>query len=228
MSTPWCLRPPLRGAPQRVWLAMHKPAGVTSTVSDRHAPSTVLDLVPREIQRSAARLYPVGRLDQDSEGLLLLTNDGEWAQRVLHPRYEVEREYAIGVRFPLDREQVERLRAGIPLDEGLATLQGLREASGVETQKLETLAGRSRGRLVWYRTILTQGWKRQIRRMFTAVDAPVERLVRVRIGTLRLDGLATGQLRHLSAAERDRLVADAERADAAVREGADRPRPGDR
>jgi cytidylate kinase len=215
---------PLRGAPQRVWLVLHKPAGVTSTVSDRHAATTVLDLVPREVRRSAARLYPVGRLDQDSEGLLLLTNDGDWAQRVLHPRYEVEREYAIGVRFPLDGEQVERLRAGIPLDEGLATLGGLRPASGVETQKLETLAGRSRHRLVWYRAILTQGWKRQIRRMFTAVDAPVERLVRVRIGTLRLDGLSTGQLRHLSAAERDRLARDAGGAqDAAVRQAGAQP-----
>ncbi len=207
---------PLRHAPRRVWLALHKPAGVTSTVSDRHAAATVLDLVPPDLRRSAARLYPVGRLDRDSEGLLLLTNDGDWAQRVLHPRHGVEREYAIGVPSALDRDQVERLRAGIPLDEGLATLRGLRVASGTEVARVEALAGRSRHRLAWYRAVLTQGWKRQLRRMFAAVDAPVARLVRVRIGTLRLDGLHTGELRPLTAAERDRLAADASDGSGAV------------
>jgi 23S rRNA pseudouridine2605 synthase len=200
---------PLRRRPASVWLALHKPAGVTSTVADRHAASTVLDLVPPDLRRSAARLYPVGRLDQESEGLLLLTNDGDWAQRVLHPRHQVEREYAIGLRAPLSRDQVEQLTAGIALDEGLATLAGLRVASGVEIDRMETLAGRSHARLTWYRAVLTQGWRRQLRRMFAAVGAPVDRLIRVRIGTLRLDGLRSGELRPLTAAERDRLVADA-------------------
>ncbi|MFN8620564.1 MAG: (d)CMP kinase [Chloroflexota bacterium] len=196
---------PLRARPTQVWLALHKPAGVTSTVADRHAPATVLDLVPADVRRAAKRLYPVGRLDQDSEGLLLLTNDGDWAQHVLHPRYEVEREYAIGLAEPLTREQAQELQAGIPLEEGRATLAGLRPASGVETARMEELAGRSRHRLTWYRATLTQGWKRQLRRMFAAVGAPVERLVRVRIGTLRLD-VRSGEVRPLSAAERDRLV----------------------
>ena len=77
---------------------LHKPAGVTSTTRDRHAATTVLDLLPTALVPDGARLYPVGRLDQDSEGLLLLTNDGEWAERVLHPRFGVEREYAVGLR----------------------------------------------------------------------------------------------------------------------------------
>lgn len=222
---------PLRRRPERVWLALHKPAGVTSTVSDRHAEWTVLDYVPPDIRRSAARLYPVGRLDQDSEGLLLLTNDGDWAQRVLHPRYEVEREYAIGVRVPLEPEQVRQLTKGILLEEGLATLSAFRAASGVEIERMEALAGRSRGgRLVWYRAVLTQGWRRQLRRMFAAAGTPVERLVRVRIGTLRIDGLKSGDIRALTAAERDRLVqgvADPEEA-AISGEAARRPGAGKR
>jgi len=218
---------PLRRRPDRVWLALHKPAGVTSTVSDRHAEWTVLDYVPPDIRKSAARLYPVGRLDQDSEGLLLLTNDGDWAQRVLHPRYEVEREYAIGVRGPLDPEQVKQLTKGILLEEGMATLSGLRAASGVEIERMEALAGRSRGgRLVWYRAVLTQGWRRQLRRMFAAVSAPVERLIRVRIGTLRIDGLASGELRALTSAERDRLVRDAVDPEGAAIAGDAARRPG--
>ena len=78
------------------YLLLHKPAGVTSTVRDRHASRTVLDLLPTALVPEGARLYPVGRLDQDSEGLLILTNDGAWADRVLHPRHGVEREYAVG------------------------------------------------------------------------------------------------------------------------------------
>ena len=102
----------------------------------------MLDLVPTALVPDGARLYPVGRLDQDSEGLLLLTNDGDWADRVLHPRYGVEREYALGLVGPLDREQAEALRAGIPLDEGLATLTGLR----ARPPSRPAAGGRSSGR----------------------------------------------------------------------------------
>jgi len=91
-----------------LYLALHKPAGVTSTTRDRHAMTTVVDLVPPELSRGA-RLYPVGRLDQDSEGLILLTNDGDWAEHVLHPRYGVEREYAVALSRMLNRDQAEAL-----------------------------------------------------------------------------------------------------------------------
>src|SRR6185369_6876242 len=106
----------------RVYLALHKPAGVTSTTRDRHAETTVLDLVPTALIPDGTRVYPVGRLDLDSEGLLLLTNDGDWAERILHPRFGVEREYAVGLRLPLTQEQIEALGRGIELDEGMATL----------------------------------------------------------------------------------------------------------
>lgn len=122
-----------------VHLLLHKPTGVTSTVRDRHATRTVLDLVPRVLIPEAGRLYPVGRLDQDSDGLLILTNDGPWADRVLHPRYGVEREYAVGLGEALDREQVRALEEGIALDEGLAVLFHLREATAPETRRLVEL-----------------------------------------------------------------------------------------
>jgi len=187
----------------RAYVALHKPAGVTSTTRDRHAATTVLDLVPTALVPDGARLYPVGRLDQDSEGLLLLTNDGEWADRVLHPRFGVEREYAVALAAPLTGEQLRGLNAGIRLDEGLAKLTvPLRPASRAETARLVgTLDPRSEPDLVWYRAVLAQGWKRQLRRMFGAIGAPILRLVRVRIGSVGLGDLRSGRARPLKAPE---------------------------
>ncbi|MDA8204348.1 MAG: pseudouridine synthase [Chloroflexi bacterium] len=197
---------PTRAPP--VHLAMHKPAGVTSTVSDRHAARTVLDLVPPGLVPTGTRLYPVGRLDRDSEGLLLVTNDGGWAQRVLHPSHEVEREYAVATSRPLSTRQAEALLEGIELEEGTAALLDLRPATRTETGALVQLLDPPPPLgLTWYRATLAQGWKRQVRRMFAAVGAPVERLVRVRIGTLRLGGLPVGRIRRLTAAETASLAA---------------------
>ncbi len=189
------------GASANEYLLLHKPAGVTSTVRDRHASRTVVDMIPTALLPEGARLYPVGRLDQDSEGLLLLTNDGAWADRVLHPRHGVEREYAIGIRAPLSLEQVTTLRAGIELDEGLASLTGLRPTTEIETRRLVDLLAPPPGELTWYRAILAQGMKRQLRRMFGAVGAPISRLVRVRVGPVRLDDLPSGRARRLRAPE---------------------------
>jgi 23S rRNA pseudouridine2605 synthase len=204
-------RPVGRPDARPVYLALHKPPGVTSTVRDRHAATTVVDLVPPDLGRGQ-RLYPVGRLDQDSEGLILLTNDGDWAEHVLHPRYRVEREYAVGVGRPLTREQAESLEAGVELTEGLATVSGLRGQTHTEDRLLaELLEPAPDPRLTWVRVTIHQGWKRQLRRMFGEVGAPVRRLVRVRIGTLRLGDLASGDVRALSPAEVRRLAASGER-----------------
>ncbi|MFN8629134.1 MAG: pseudouridine synthase [Chloroflexota bacterium] len=189
-----------------VYIAAHKPMGVTSTVRDRHAARTVVDLVPRDLARGA-RLYPVGRLDQDSEGLILLTNDGDWAEHVLHPRYEVEREYAIGLSQMLNRQQADALERGVELEEGIATLGGLRAQTKTEDRRLAELIAPPAPGLVWVRATIHQGWKRQLRRMFGQAGAPVRRLVRVRIGTLRLDPLASGDVRPLTPQEVRRLGA---------------------
>ena len=200
-------------------LLLHKPVGVTSTTHDRHAARTVLELIPTALVPDGARLYPVGRLDQDSEGLLVLTNDGAWAERVLHPRHGVEREYAIALGAPLDNDQADALRAGIPLDEGMATLGALRPMTAIETGRLADLLRPSPSTdLVWYRATLTQGMKRQLRRMFGAVGAPVQRLVRVRIGPVRIDGLRSGVVRSLKAPEIRGLGAGAGRSRAAAPE----------
>jgi 23S rRNA pseudouridine2605 synthase len=188
---------------RRTYLVMNKPVGVTSTVRDRHAERTVLELVPAELA-GGRRLYPVGRLDRDSEGLLLLTDDGDWTQRLLHPSYGVEREYAVGVRDPLDAAQRAALASGVELDEGLATLASLRAATRAETSGFGP--GQDGPALAWYRAVLTQGWKRQIRRMFDTVGSQVVRLIRVRIGTLRLGDLAPGAVRPLTRAEREGLA----------------------
>ena len=162
--------------------------------------------MPRELRQTARRLYPVGRLDRDSEGLLLLTNDGGWTERILHPRHGVEREYAVGLSAPLTPAQARWLRDGIELDEGVGRLFALREATGAEVRKLRDLVEADPTGLRWYRTVLRHGWRRYLRRMFAAVGAPVARLVRVRIATLWLEDLAPGQLRALTAKEAARLV----------------------
>jgi 23S rRNA pseudouridine2605 synthase len=187
----------------RAYVALHKPAAVTSTTQDRHAATTVLDLIPTALVPDGTRLYPVGRLDQDSEGLLLLTNDGEWAERVLHPRFGVEREYALALATPLTAEQAQLLNAGIRIEEGLAKLTTpLRATTSVENRGLGgTLDPAPDPNLIWYRATLAQGWKRQLRRMFGAVEAPIVRLVRVRIGIIRLGDLRSGRARILKTPE---------------------------
>src|SRR5439155_1031683 len=157
---------PLAAPQGHVYLAVSKPAGITSTVRDPHARRTVLDLVPASLAGDA-RLYPVGRLDRDSEGLLLLTNDGALTERLLHPRYAVEREYAVALEAPLEADAEEALRRGVDLSDGHASVVSLRPATAAETAGVGRLVWPPPGRAVaWYRVVLAEGRKRQIRRMF--------------------------------------------------------------
>jgi 23S rRNA pseudouridine2605 synthase len=170
-----------------VW-ALNKPAGVVSTARDTHDRPTVLDLVPSE-----RRLYPVGRLDAESRGLILLTNDGELANRLTHPRYGVAKVYRARVRpAPVPERSVRALRTGIALDDGPTAPAGVRQP---EPGVLELT--------------LREGRKRQVRRMVEAVGHRVEDLERVAFGPLRLGRLAEGQPRRLSPAEVQRLRAAA-------------------
>ena len=194
---------PISVVAAHTYIALHKPAGVTSTVRDRHACSTVLDLLAPGLVPPGARVYPVGRLDLDSEGLLLLTNDGGWAERVLHPRFGVERQYAVGLAAPLQREQIRELERGIELDEGTARLAGrLRPITPADLRRVASrIAPPPIGGYAWYGAAIRQGWKRELRRMFAAVGAPVARLVRVRIGDVALGSLPVGGARALSDVE---------------------------
>lgn len=181
--------------PRSYW-ALNKPTGVVSTVRDRHAGRTVMELLPADARREA-RLYPVGRLDEESEGLLLFTNDGVWADLLLHPRYGVEREYMAGLDRSVTKAQKIALRTGIELEEGVARLDRLEDATPAQVRAMLELLEPPHAPLRWYRVVLAQGWKRQIRRMFDAVDAPVRRLVRVRVGSFRLTDLHAGEARPL-------------------------------
>lgn len=165
------------------YVLLNKPVGIVATASDERGRRTVVDHVG-----ARERLYPVGRLDTDSEGLLLLTNDGTWAERVLHPRYGHEREYDVSVEGDLTDEALARLQRGIPLEEGLAR--------AVRVAVRSRSRGRSRLSLV-----LHTGWKRQVRRMCLAVGLEVSRLVRVRMGPLELGRLRPGDFRDLTKKE---------------------------
>lgn len=171
-------------APRRHrYLMLHKPAGVLSTARDERGRRTVVDLV-----RAPGRLYPVGRLDADSEGLLLLTDDGEWAERVLHPRYGHEREYEVTVEGGVDERALSALRRGVRLEEGVARATDARIVRAAD-----------RGSVM--RVVLRTGWKRQLRRMCAAVGLRVVRLRRVRMGPLRLGALPPGKWRELTPRE---------------------------
>jgi len=205
---------PASVGPRSYWV-LNKPAGVVSTVRDRHAGRTVMSLLPSEARRGT-RLYPVGRLDEDSEGLLLFTDDGAWADLMLHPRYGVEREYLVGLDRSVTKGQKSALRDGIELEEGLARIDHLDDATPAKVRDLLVLLDPPHAELRWYRVVLAQGWKRQIRRMFDAVGMPVRRLVRVRVGTLKLTDVRAGQARRLTR-EEVALLASSARSEKASR-----------
>ena len=161
------------------YVLLNKPAGIVSTARDERGRPTVVSLVG-----ARERLYPVGRLDADSEGLLFLTNDGAWAERVLHPRFGHEREYEVDLQPEPTDEQLSALRRGVRLDEGVGKVYELRIVAP--------------GRV---RLVLRTGWKRQVRRMFAAAGLRVTRLRRVRMGPLVLGALPLGKWRELNRRE---------------------------
>ena len=169
---------------EHIYLLLNKPAGYVSTVHDPQGRPTVVDLV-----HVPERLYPVGRLDMDSEGLLLLTNDGDFAQRLTHPSFEHEREYHLWVDGQPTPHTLQRLREGIELEDGF-------------TWPAEVTVLRQEAGGTWLRFVIHEGRKRQLRRMCQTVGHPVRRLIRVRMGPLTLGDLQPGQYRPLSDQER--------------------------
>jgi len=182
---------PIRLKRHRTYIALHKPTGVISTTQDPQGRPTVLDLVPA---RPGVRLWPVGRLDLDSEGLVLLTNDGEFTHRLTHPSFQHEKEYRALIVGRPTRSTLDQLRKGIVLD-------------GRRTAPAQVRVLRQQDRNTWWlRVVLREGRKRQIRQMMQAVGHPVKRLIRVRIGSLRLGDLKPGTWRRLTAHEVRTLV----------------------
>ena len=168
-----------------VWIALNKPPGYVSTRSDPQGRPTIYDLVPERF----AGLFHVGRLDVNSEGLLLLTNQGDVANELLHPRHGIDRVYEVIVRGEVADEEVRRLLDGVELEDGLA------KAVAVQRRK-PPKQGFDRLRIT-----LREGRKREVRRMFRAIGHPVQRLKRIQYGPIRLSGLKPGTWRRLSADE---------------------------
>jgi 23S rRNA pseudouridine2605 synthase len=173
----------VRGPGTRVVYALHKPPGVVSTAADTHGRPTVVDLVP-----TGQRLYPVGRLDADSTGLILLTNDGDLAYALTHPRFEVPRTYRARVNGRPSERALRALREGVVLDDGRTAPAQVRMVSAHEIE-----------------LTIHEGRKHQVRRMCEAVGHRVIDLRRVAFGPLRLGDLTTGRHRRLTAAEVQRL-----------------------
>jgi len=182
----------LPGPERRVMYAVNKPVGVLSTARDTHGRRTVLDLVAER----TLRLYPVGRLDADSSGLILLTNDGELANRLTHPSFQVSKTYlATLAGGPVGEGALDVLRGGVELEDGRTAPAVVRRAPG----------NRRSANVI--ELTISEGRNRQVRRMCAAVGHPVAALQRIAFGPLRLDDLQAGAHRRLSAAEIGRLRA---------------------
>lgn len=195
-----------RGKPlkfqQHVYFLLHKPSGYTTTASDPHAEKTVYELLPPELKRGQVedlspkmpgrpdpfRVFPVGRLDRESTGLLLFTNDGELANRLTHPRYEVAKRYEAQMDRPLAPAALERLRRGVRLEDGLA-----------RPEEADLLPGGA------VRLLLREGKKREVRRIFQELGYRVVALRRTGFGPLALGDLPAGQGRFLTEQELRRL-----------------------
>jgi len=175
---------PIKKPETLLYIALYKPRGVISTVSDPDLRPAVRDLVP-----VLGTLYPVGRLDFDSEGLVLMTNDGDLANRLTHPRYEHEKEYRVLVAKHPDLEQLNLWRRGVVLEDGFHT-----GPAGVYVVS-------KHGKGAWLDVTLKEGHKRQIREMGIQTGLPVVRIVRVRIGELRLGDLKPKEWRYLTTQE---------------------------
>jgi 23S rRNA pseudouridine2605 synthase len=175
--------------PDLVYFLLNKPRGVITTLEDPQGRPTVADYVS-----SPQRVFPVGRLDADTEGLLLLTNDGPLAQRLTHPRYGISKTYVARVRGAVRRSALRRLTDGVELDDGPAVARSVRTLASARDETLLEI-------------VLTGGRNRQVRRMLAAVGLTLERLARVQVGPLTLGDMGQGRVRPLTSKEVQNLYA---------------------
>ena len=174
------------------YLALNKPAGVLSTMSDDRGRMTLTELLPDRVRESSTRLFHVGRLDSDTEGLLLLTNDGELAHRLTHPSYEVPKTYIAEIAAPVPRDLGRRLRDGLDLDDGPARVDSFRVVG-------------SSGNRAMVELVIHEGRNRLVRRLLDAAGHPVQRLIRTGVGPVQLAELRPGKTRPLNSQEIGRL-----------------------
>ena len=177
---------PIAICAEKIYLLLNKPRGYVSTVKDERGRKTVLDLIDVE-----ERVYPVGRLDLNSEGLLILTNDGDLTNALIHPRFEVAKTYRAKVSGVVTEEKLDKLRAGIELDDGLTAPA---EIYRLDKDLIEIT--------------IHEGRNRQVRRMFAAIGCDVKRLRRIKFANLTLAGVGVGKFRTLTAEEVAKLKGD--------------------
>ena len=166
---------------QKIYILLNKPRGYVSTVKDERGRKTILELLGENFKE---RVYPVGRLDLNSEGLILLTNDGDLTNALIHPRFEVKKTYRAKISGVVTEEKLDKLRAGIELDDGLTAPA---EIYRLDKDLIEVT--------------IHEGRNRQVRRMFAAIGCDVKRLRRIKFAGLTLDGLKVGKFRELTAEE---------------------------
>ncbi len=181
----------VQAATRQVYLLLHKPVGYVSTAHDPQGRPTVLDLLPREIHQ--LRVYPVGRLDIDTSGLLLLTNDGDFALHLSHPRYSMEKHYEVLIRGYPSVSALTTLRRGVTITED--------DGSHHKTAPAQVRLLRRAGNDVWLALTIHEGRKRQVRRMLAEIGYPVLQLTRVGVGPLTLEGVPVGKWRYLTESE---------------------------
>ena len=170
---------------KKIYILLHKPVGYTTTTKDEHAEKTVLELLPK----LSERVYPVGRLDKDTSGLLILTNDGKLSYELTHPKFEMDRIYEATVKNAVNRLTIKKLeRGGLEIDDYVTSACRIRI---IDRDKTKTTL----------QVTLREGRKRQIRKMFNLVRHPVIELKRVQFGKLQLGELKTGQCRHITKKE---------------------------
>jgi len=172
--------------PQRnhVYLALNKPRGVISTMEDPQGRPTLAEFLPRK----AGRLFHVGRLDAETEGLIILTNDGDFAQRLSHPSFEIDKAYMVEVEGVMDNQALKKLEKGVYLEDGF-----------IRPDKVKLISRSSNKTLV--ELTLHSGRNRVVRRMMDSLGFPVQRLARLRVGPIRLGNLSSGQTRELTSTE---------------------------
>lgn len=181
---------PVKPAETFYYVLLHKPAGYVTSLKDPQGRQLVTELV----KDVGERLFPVGRLDYNSEGLLLLTNDGAWANRLMHPRHQVDKEYHVRVRGKIDPQQIKKLADGVELEDGPTGATTVRLLKNDQSND-------------WLSVTIREGRNRQVRRMCAAVGLFVVRLRRIRYGNLTLGGLQPGEYRLLSREEAQALDA---------------------
>ena len=181
---------PLRSKQKNVYFAFHKPKGVLTSMSDPEGRPTVADF----FKKIPFRLFPVGRLDWDSEGLLLFTNDGDFAQEITNPKSKITKTYMVKLSSSPSPEQIEKLKAGVSIPGG--------RVSALRIEKIPS----SKSKYPWYKIVITEGKNRQIRQMFAKINADVTKLQRVGIGSFKLGTLQRGEIKPLTNSDMLRVL----------------------